>query len=178
MRTAPLIPGDTEKNIIVLFAQGEKSGCELLYQYYGSTVFGLLTRMLKDQQLAEKYVVQVFCEIWSQRLNYDPGAGGLFTWILKIVRNCVAEQYMDPFIREEINLIYATDIQTWLQEKKAAQGESFAAGIDESRREALRLVYFESYSFMAAAEKLQWSSEVLKLEIVKTIKQLRGSLLA
>lgn len=178
MRSVPLIPGDMEKNITALFKQGDKSGCALLYQYYGSAVFGVLTRMVKDQQLAEKYIVQVFCEIWDQRLNYDPVTGSLFPWILKIVKSCIAAQYIDTISREEINLIYATDIQAWLQEIKAEQGDNFAADIDETRKEALRLVYFESFSFVAAAEKLQLSSDALKLEIVKTIKQLKGSVLA
>lgn len=180
MMTIPFNPDEMENSMVILFRQGEKSVYRLLYQHYGPAVLGILTRMLKDRQLAEKYVIQSFCEIWNKRLSYDPASERLFTWMLKIAKNCVAaeKQYSETIIREEINLIYATDIKAWLQERKRLDAEDFAAEVDETLKEALRLIYFESHSFAAVAEKLNLPQETLKIEIVKTIKKLKGSVLA
>lgn len=175
---------DAEKNMVILFQQGEIGSYNNLYNKYAPAILGVLIRTIGDQQLAEECMQAAFIKIWAERQNYNPSKERLFTWLLKIAKSCVAnipavqKKYVDEEIREEINLVCATDIKAYLMEKKQLEGENFAAGIDKSVKQAMQLVYFESCSFTAAAEKAGLSAEILRRKIVMTIKQLKGSQLA
>lgn len=172
---------DIENNMVRLFKQGEKHGYRQLYHHYGPAILGVLTRSVKDQQLAEEYVCETFCKIWAERNNYDPARERLFTWMLKIAKSCLvpaAEKQFTAKIREEIDLVYGTDITAYLQEIRQQEGSSFASGIKEIIKDAIQLIYFESYSFAEAAQKLGLSEETLTGEVVKTIKQLKRSVAA
>ena len=175
---------DLEKNMVVLFQQGDKSDYLKLYNKYAPAVLGVLTRTLGNQKLAEECVSESFCKMWTERLNYNPAKERLFTWMLKIVRSCAAcaplaeKSHLDDEIREQIDLIYATDIRAYLLEKQRAEGLDFAVGIDADIRQAIHLIYFENCNFAVAAEKLGMSVDALRGKMVKTIKQLKGSVLA
>lgn len=175
---------DVDINIVALFQQGNKDDYSRLYNKYAPAVLGVLTRTLGDQRLAEDCMHQAFCEIWSQRLQYDPQKERLFTWIIKIAKACAdgnpltEKAFADEEIREEIDLIYATDIKAYLQGKQQLDGDDFAAGIDHTIRQALHLIYFESFSFADAAKKLNVPADVLRASMIRTIRQLKGSILA
>lgn len=175
---------DLDKNMVVLFQQGDKSDYLKLYNKYAPAVLGVLTRTLGSQNLAEECVNESFCKIWTERLNYDPAKERLFTWMLKIARSCAlfvpfaGKGHLDDEIREEIDLVYATDVKLYLCEKQRIDGEGFASGIDDDIRQAIRLIYFENCNFAVAAEKLGMPVDTLRGKMVKTIKQLKGSVLA
>jgi len=174
---------DLEKNIVAMFQNGDKASYMKLYNKYAPAVLGVLMRSLSDKNLAEECTQDAFCKIWHDRLQYDPEKERLFTWMLKVAKSSnlygtlMADRKVDDEIREEFDLIYATDIKSYLQQKVMEEGSNFAVNVNVTIREAIRLIYFESYSFSATAEKLGISVEALRGEMVKTIKQLKGSVL-
>jgi RNA polymerase sigma factor (sigma-70 family) len=180
--SAPL--NDTDVNMVNMFRYGDKDEYSKLYTKYAPAVLGVLIRTLGDQKLAEECMHEVFCRIWTERANYNPEKERLFTWIIKIVKNCIAglsEDKKTMFaddVREEIDLVYAMDIKSYLHKQRQEQGDDFATGADVTIREAIHLIYFESYSFGGAAAKLGISVDVLREKMIKTIKLLKGSLLA
>lgn len=175
---------DLDKNMVVLFQQGDKSDYLKLYNKYAPAVLGVLTRTLGSQTLAEECINESFCKIWAERLNYDPTKERLFTWMLKIARSCagfvpLAEKgHLDDEIREEIDLVYATDIKAYLIKKQCNDGDGFAQGVTAEIKRAIDLIYFENCNFALAAEKLGMSVDALRGKMVKTIKQLKGSVIA
>ena len=42
---------------------------------------------MKDEDIAEELLQDVFLKIWDKIENYDAGKGKLFTWMLNIARN-------------------------------------------------------------------------------------------
>jgi len=175
---------DLDKNIVAMFQNGDKASYLKLYNKYAPAVLGILTRCLGDKNLAEECTQDTFCKIWHERLQYDPEKERLFTWMLKVAKSSnlygtlMADRKVDDEIREEFDLIYATDIKSYLQQKVVEEGSNFAVSVNVTIREAIRLIYFESYTFAATAEELGISVDALRAEMVKTIKQLKGSVLA
>ena len=175
---------DMDKNLVSLLRHGDRDDYLKLYNKYAPAVLGVLIRTIGDKELAEECMHDAFCNIWSERLNYDPEKERVFTWILKIVKKSALYEKLtrgkclDDEIREGVDLVYATDIRSYLKEKQHTEGVQFASGVNETTRTAIHLIYFESYSFAAAAEKLGIPVETLRGEMIKTIKQLKGSVLA
>jgi|GEM_PF-1684356 len=181
--TVPSPADDLDNNLIAMFQHGDKEVYSRLYSKYAPAVLGVLNRMLGDKKLAEDCVNDTFCTIWSQREDYDPAKERLFTWMMKIAKNCAdclppdKRNQMADEIREEIDLVYAMDIKRYLQEMQKEQGDNFAAGLDVTIREAIRLIYFESYSFAGAAQQIGIQVDQLRGKMIQTIKQIKGSLL-
>lgn len=176
---------DMDKNIVILFQRGHESDYLNLYNKYAPAVLGVLTRTLGNQQLAEECAKEAFCRIWAERLNYNPDKERLFTWMLKIARSSAlfgavmaGKGQLDNEIREGIDLVYATDVKSYLHERQRTEGDSFMLGISTDIKEAIRLIYFENCSFAVAAQKLGVPADHLRGEMIKTIKQLKGSVLA
>ncbi len=63
---------DMDKNIVILFREGDRDDYLKLYNKYAPAVLGVLIRTMGDKDLAEECMRQAFCTIWSERLNYDP----------------------------------------------------------------------------------------------------------
>jgi len=175
---------DVDHNFVAMFQHGDKEVYARLYNKYAPAMLGVLQRMTGDRELAEECANQAFLAIWSQRKEYDPAKERLFTWIMKIAKQslaCVAPEkrnQMADEIREEIDLVYAMDIKTYLQEMQKEQGDNFAAGLDANIREAIHLIYFESQSFAGAAEKIGIPADTLRGKMIQTIKQIKGSILS
>lgn len=66
---------------------GETSVMADIYDDYGATLFGILSRIVRDDSLAEDLVQETFVRVWTQRSTYDTRKGTLFTWMLNIGRN-------------------------------------------------------------------------------------------
>jgi len=175
---------DLDKNIVAMFQNGDKASYLKLYNKYAPAVLGILTRCLGDKNLAEECTQDTFCKIWHERLQYDPEKERLFTWMLKVAKSSnlygtlMADRKVDDEIREEFDLIYATDIKSYLQQKVLEEGSNFEVNVNVTISKAIRLIYFESYTFAATADELGISVDALRAEMVKTIKQLKGSVLA
>jgi hypothetical protein len=175
---------DLDTDLVNMFQHGDQYVYSMLYNKYAPAVLGVLIRTLGDQKLAEECMHKTFFKIWSERSGYKPGKERLFTWMIKIAKDCASclpmemrTQLADD-IREEIDLVYAMDIKSYLHERQRIEGIDFAAGIDVTIKEAMHLIYFESYSFAGTAEKLHLSVDMLREKMIKTIKQIKGSVLA
>ncbi|HEY0177860.1 MAG TPA: sigma factor [Pedobacter sp.] len=173
-----------DENMTALFREGDESDYLKLYNKYAPAVLGVLTRSIGNQKKAEECMHEAFCKIWSERLNYDPEKERLFTWMLKTAKKSAMYEAVtrnkcpDDEIREEFDLVYAMDIRSYLQKKRQTEGAQFAAGVNEKIRTAINLIYFDAWSFADAAKKSGISTEALRGEMIRTIKQLKGSVLA
>lgn len=168
-----------DEHTIVLFQQGEKTAFTDLYSHYVPAILGILTRIIADQNKAEECLNRSFFKIWSDRLSYDPVKEQLFTWMVKIALSCCAcspfahTDNFDRYIREKINLVCGTDIESYLHQKQRLGGDGFATSLDPAIRKAIDLVYFKSYSYAIAADKSGISVDDLKRMIIRTIRQLK-----
>lgn len=181
--TNPSPLDEMDKNMVALFRRGDEKDYRNIYNKYAPAVLGVLIRTFGDVNLAEECVKASFCEMWNKRLTFDPSKERLFTWMLKMVKGSDSfqsvknEQFIDNEIREEIDLVYATDIKFFLQQKNEDDGERFAAEIDEDVKKAIFLIYFKGYSFSSAAEQLGIPVVILRGNMIKILKQLKGTVI-
>lgn len=57
-----------------------------LYQRFGSQVYGLVLRILRDAQLAEEATQDTFLKVWHKAEQWDSSRGQLSSWLLIIAR--------------------------------------------------------------------------------------------
>ena len=55
-----------------------------VYEKYSSALFGVITRIVNDDHLAEDILQEAFLKIWNNAESYEASKGRLFTWIMNI----------------------------------------------------------------------------------------------
>lgn len=76
-----------DADLMDALGQGEAEALEALYDRYSSLVFSVGLRMLRDPQLAEDVVQEVFVRLWRQPASFDPERGRFISWLMSVTRN-------------------------------------------------------------------------------------------
>ncbi len=77
----------SEEELVALLKNGDESSFAYLYDHYSGALYGIIFRMINNQQLAEDVLQEAFVKIWNNLSSYDPSKGRLFTWMLNITKN-------------------------------------------------------------------------------------------
>jgi RNA polymerase sigma-70 factor (ECF subfamily) len=73
--------------MMAALGRGEIRALEQLYDRYSTLVFSVSLRVLRDPQLAEDVVQEVFLRLWRQPASFDPGRGRFISWLMSVTRN-------------------------------------------------------------------------------------------
>jgi RNA polymerase sigma factor (sigma-70 family) len=64
----------------------------LLYDRYADTLFGLVSRIVGDDQIAEDVLQRTMLKIWNSIDGFDAAKASFFTWMSVIARNTALDQ--------------------------------------------------------------------------------------
>jgi RNA polymerase sigma-70 factor (ECF subfamily) len=76
-----------DRHLVRALKRQDQSATRELYERYGGATLGMLTKMLRDRQIAEDVLQEVFLDVWRRGATFDPARGSLLNWILAIARN-------------------------------------------------------------------------------------------
>lgn len=77
----------SEAQLEALLKSGKEKDFEILYDRFSDALYGVLCRVLRDEELAEDALQEAFMKIWRNGQKYDASKGTIFTWMLNIARN-------------------------------------------------------------------------------------------
>lgn len=77
----------SEKDLVFLLKSKDRKAFEYLYDNYSSTIFGIIFKILKAEDIAEEVLQDSFLRFWNKIDDYNAEKGRLFTWMLNIARN-------------------------------------------------------------------------------------------
>ena len=83
---------DSDADLIVRTAEGDRDAFEQLYKRYARPVFGLALRRLGDRFRAEDAVQETFTSVWRSARTYRPDRGAGGTWLYAVARNAIADR--------------------------------------------------------------------------------------
>lgn len=142
---------------------GDEQALATLYDRYAGMLFGMLMRILKDTQLAEEVLQDLFLQLWREAARFDATRGSLPGWLLVIARNRAISR-----LRGQHRRATADDPEGFLLESLPSPGnlEEDAARLQLAerlrramatlpgeQREALELAYFEGMTQTEIAER-------------------------
>lgn len=83
---------------------------EYLYDNYSAALYGVVLRVVRDEEISQEVLQDAFLRFWEKISSYDPSKGKLFTWMLNITRNLA----IDRMRSKEISQRKKTDDMDYL----------------------------------------------------------------
>lgn len=77
----------SEQQLVEQLKNNERSAYEYLYDNYSNALYGVIHRIVTDDETASDVLQEAFVKIWKAINGYDSSKGKLFTWMLNICRN-------------------------------------------------------------------------------------------
>ena len=75
------------ENLIAKTALSNRSAFDSLYQASSPKLFAVVMRILKNRELAEDALQEVFVKIWQKADSYRAGQQAPMSWLVTIARN-------------------------------------------------------------------------------------------
>ncbi len=130
-------------------ARDSKSMTEL-FDRYGSMVYSVALRVLKDHGNAEDVLQDVFFQLWENPRAFIPGRGSLGAWLLVVARNRAIDSLRrrkpsDPVdevvLPAKTNLASEAECNTMMEKVRVV-----LYGLPSDQQKSLQLAFFEGLS--------------------------------
>jgi RNA polymerase sigma-70 factor, ECF subfamily len=83
---------ETDGELLVRIAGGDRAAFDALYRRYVRSVFGLAVRRLGDRGRAEDAVQETFAAVWRSARSYRPDRGPAAPWLYAVARNAITDR--------------------------------------------------------------------------------------
>jgi len=165
-----------EQHLAKKLQEGNQEIIGVLYDAYAPVLLGLISKIVRDREIAESVLHDTFLVIWMQRGSYKPEKMGFLTWLIMTAKETAiasikSDKYRNFPNGEEIaNFVNPEQLQTEAQDPLMISNS--ACNLAPAEKAALDLIYLKGYSFAEAAAALGVPVETLKSSLKMAIKQL------
>lgn len=166
--------------LISKFQEKDEKAFEALYNMYSKSMHGVIYNIVRDHNIAEEVMQDVFIKAWHKSESYDATKGRFFTWILNISRNAAIDKTRSKRFKnnsKNLDAEYFVDIlpaQDDLNNSTDAIGVGkFVSLLKQKCIEVLELLYFKGYTQKEAAETLEIPIGTVKTRNRNCINELR-----
>lgn len=171
-------------DIVRKIKSGDARAFEVVFKRHYQQLHNLAIGILKDSQLAEEQVQEVFVKVWERREQLRDELK-LFPYLLTSVRNrCfnylrdqqVAQKYIDYTQQQQRDQILRYDYED-LDEEVIAKLHAVINTLPDKCQEVFRLSRFDRLSHKEIAARLDISTKTIERHITKALKTLKAELL-
>jgi len=152
-----------------------------LYDHYSGALFGVVSRIIRKEEVAEEVLQDVFLKIWDKIESYDAEKGRLFTWMLNLARNQAIDKGRSKEISKEgktsgiDNLVNRIDEREFAEQGVDSIGvRDILKGLPEEQKFVMENLYFKGYSQSELAEEFNIPLGTVKTRTRLALKQLRS----
>ena len=152
----------------------------LLYDHYANSLYGVVRRILGDDQLAEDALQKTMLKIWQSIDSYDAGRATFFTWISVIARNTALDQKRLKVFQAKQKTVSVDEV-VYRSEVRMPEGANIDAArllsnLDENNRIVLEYAYLRGYTQQEISDALNIPLGTVKTRIRTAIRLLRDQL--
>lgn len=160
-----------------------------LYSRYGNLVYSAALRVLRDPQIAEDMVQEIFLRLWRKPESYTATRGKFTTWLTSVTRNRAVDE-----IRSRNRRYRHETASPEEQEREFAGPETedpamraeladqrrliklALSGLPPEQKETIELAYFGGLTQQEIAERLNQPLGTVKTRIRLGMQKLRAAL--
>ncbi|AXO79836.1 RNA polymerase sigma factor [Olleya aquimaris] len=170
--------------LVSKFKQKDEKAFEKLYNMYKDSMHGVIYNIVRDNDIAEEIMQDVFIKAWHKSDSYDATKGRFFTWLINIARNAAIDKTRSKAYKnasKNLNSDFFVDIiesQDNLDNSTDAIGiKKFVDKLAKKCIQVIELLYFKGFTQKEASEALDMPIGTIKTRNRNCIKELRESVL-
>ena len=164
----------TDQELVLALRQGQPEALGRLYDKYSPVLLGLISRMMRDEEIAAVLLQEAFVAIWQRKESFDASRLSLLSWLILIARDTVkAALKSGKFNGPAPNPGPDTPKEKANAQYTASPAKESFFNLEPDEKAALDLIYLQGYSCPEAAAELGISVETLKSRLKMAGKHLR-----
>ena len=147
-----------------------------IYDIYSDALYGIIVRIIPDEEYAKDVLQESFVKIWNNRMKYDSSKGRLFTWMARIARNSAlnmkeSKSYRNSLkIQTDENLVF---INKDFSRRDLIDMKGIVGRLPEKYKEVIYYCYFKGFTQKEASDELDIPIGTIKTRIKAALKELR-----
>lgn len=169
-----------EEELVRALRSREKIAMEALYDMYSASLYGVISRVIVETEIAEDVLQDTFVKIWHSFSSYDAEKGRLFTWMVNIARNLAIDKLRSKDYKNQNKNQDIDNTVTIIDEQRNSVYKPELVGVKElvetlkpEQKVILDLVYFKGYTHVEAADELGVPLGTIKTRLRMAVQQLR-----
>jgi RNA polymerase sigma-70 factor (ECF subfamily) len=168
----------SDQALITRIAAGDRLAMQLLYMRHHVRIYRFVMRLVRDQELAEDLISEVFLDVWRQADKFQ-ARSAVSTWILSIARFKALSSFK-RHVEEKLDEETAAAIKDAgddpeLAIRKKDQGEILRkclSRLSPEHREIVDLVYYQGTAIRDAAAIVGIPENTVKTRMFHARKRL------
>ncbi len=131
---------------------------EMIYDHYGDALYGIVIRILKEENLSKDVMQEGFVKVWKNYNSYDKEKARLFTWLLQIFRNTAIDHFrrmkknQGKMIHNEKSSVNDIEYKGFAPELMDVG--NFVNNMESKYRKVIQLLYFKGMTQEEVSQKL------------------------
>lgn len=170
----------SEHELVAALKTKDRGSFDYLYKNYSAVLYGIIHRVISDDQTAQDVLQEVFIKIYNNIEKYSPEKGRLYTWMLNVARNTAIDklrskgEVMKGKIQSDETIVYSKDNDLKIEQQTDEIGlRETVAGLSSEHRVIVELAYFKGFTLNEIAKSLDIPLGTIKTRMRKAIGLLR-----
>lgn len=177
----PLTTTYSEEELVLLLKQQSREAFNYLYKQYAGVLYGIINKVVYDEQTAQDVLQEVFVKIWNNVAQYDANKGRIYTWMLNIARNAAIDklrskgEIMKGKIQTGEDVV--NNLERGLKTEQVTDTiglRKMVNGLRPEYQAIVDLAYFKGYTLDEISKTLEIPLGTVKTRMRSAIQQLRG----
>ncbi|MFD2551852.1 RNA polymerase sigma factor [Bizionia sediminis] len=167
----------TETEIINFLKNGDTKAMPLLYDNYADALFSVISKILKDPDLAQDALQETFIKVWKKGRLYDPNKAKLFTWLFRIAHNTAIDKVrsINKKLESEIQIdttnVHTITVASFNQD--VMDIHSHLNSLEEKYQVVIKALFFEGMTQEEASKELNMPLGTVKSRLKIGLRELK-----
>ncbi|MBJ6369523.1 RNA polymerase sigma factor [Snuella sedimenti] len=166
-----------EKEIVRLLKGGNKKAITLLYENYADSLYGVIKKVISDEDTAQDVLQETFIKVWRYSKKYDASKAKLFTWLYRIAYNSAIDKVRslknktEKEVQIDVSPVYKITINELNQD--VLDIKTHLKTLDEKYQIVINALFFEGMTQQEASEELDIPLGTIKSRLKIGLRELK-----
>ncbi len=150
-----------------------------LIDIYGDAIYGAILRLVKLESVAQEVFQDTFTKVWQKGDSYNPDAGRIYTWIMRIARNNSLNYLHSKAakksqkIQGDEKLVYMSDHARCADSMECCDMKGAIAQLDQKYAMIIEHIYYRGYTHQELSDEYNIPIGTIKSRIKIGLRELK-----